>query len=202
MDIDSTATTKDRFLHAALKLFARAGYDQTTTSTLARDAGSSESQLIRHFGDKLGLLEALFNRAWIGINEGARKIVQENPSPRRAFEAILALVMEAFAGDPDMATVFLLEGRRIRRGSQNVLITHGYREFTQTLEKLIERGQESGAFVRDIHGPALTSALMSAGEGMLRDRLIARRSGQPQPFDVQDVRRTFSLLLDGISARA
>ena len=44
------------------------GYEQTATSAIARAAGTSESQLMRYFGGKVGLLEALFDEAWADLN--------------------------------------------------------------------------------------------------------------------------------------
>ena len=38
------------------------------TASIAREAGSSESQLIRYFGGKAGLLEAIFNESWTALN--------------------------------------------------------------------------------------------------------------------------------------
>ena len=56
---DNTQTSRSRLLNAGKSLFARNGYEQTSTAAIAREAGSSESQLIRYFGGKAGLLEDL-----------------------------------------------------------------------------------------------------------------------------------------------
>ena len=52
--------SRARLLAAGKSLFARLGYEFTSTATIARDAGTSESQLIRYFGSKAGLLETIF----------------------------------------------------------------------------------------------------------------------------------------------
>src|SRR5688572_7518797 len=51
------ASSHDRILAAAKHLFATRGYESSSTVAIARAAGTSESQLMKHFGSKEGLLE-------------------------------------------------------------------------------------------------------------------------------------------------
>src|SRR5690242_21901453 len=60
----STVSSHDRILMAAKRLFASRGYENTSTVAIARQAGTSESQLMKHFGSKEGLLEAVFDEGW------------------------------------------------------------------------------------------------------------------------------------------
>ena len=50
---------QERILKAALKLFAEQGYDSTSTSKVAKEAGVSEGLIFRHFSNKEGLLNAV-----------------------------------------------------------------------------------------------------------------------------------------------
>jgi len=74
MELDSTLTSRGRLLLSGKTLFARNGYEQTSTSAIAREAGSSESQLVRYFSGKSGLLEAIFNESWKPLNETIGKL--------------------------------------------------------------------------------------------------------------------------------
>ena len=56
--------SRTRLLLSARKLFAESGYESTSTASIARMAGTSESQLIKHFGGKAGLLDAIFVDGW------------------------------------------------------------------------------------------------------------------------------------------
>src|ERR687898_40350 len=69
-------SSRDRLLKAAKRLFAAQGYEQTATSAIARAAGTSESQLMRYFGGKAGLLEALFDEAWVDLNTRVDRVLQ------------------------------------------------------------------------------------------------------------------------------
>ena len=50
--------TRQRIIQAALTLFGRVGYAQTTTRAIAKEAGVNEVTLFRHFGTKMNLLSA------------------------------------------------------------------------------------------------------------------------------------------------
>src|SRR5688500_5416724 len=120
-DGDSTQTSRMRLLNAGKSLFARNGYEQTATSAIARESGSSESQLIRYFGGKAGLLEAIFNEAWSGLNESVQLHIAEAAHGRDAIIRILSLMIQAFSRDHDIAFLFLFEGRRMRGGTHEVV---------------------------------------------------------------------------------
>jgi AcrR family transcriptional regulator len=61
------AETQTRILKAARKLFARRGYDGTTTRDLAQEAGVAEGTLFRHFETKKAILVAVATQGWIEI---------------------------------------------------------------------------------------------------------------------------------------
>ena len=188
-----------RLLNAGKTLFARNGYEQTSTATIARESGSSESQLIRYFGGKAGLLEAIFNHSWSSLNEIVHERLAESEHGREAIIRLLTLMAEAFSRDHDIAFLFLFEGRRIRGGTQAVVLSKGYHEFLKVIDALIERGQADGSFRTDIDARVLASAMLGCAEGMIRDRLIAERSNEPHPYDDAIVLRTFTAMVNGLA---
>jgi len=58
---------QEKILQAALELFAKEGYNATSTSKVAKHAGVSEGLIFRHFENKEGLLQAI-------LEEGERRI--------------------------------------------------------------------------------------------------------------------------------
>ena len=73
------ASSRDRVREAAKTLFAERGYESTSTAAICRLAGTSQSQLIKHFNNKLGLLEAVFEFAWEQINPAIRLAIEKIP---------------------------------------------------------------------------------------------------------------------------
>ncbi|WP_373542241.1 TetR/AcrR family transcriptional regulator [Chamaesiphon sp.] len=60
-------STHDKILKAAQKLFARNGYDGTTTKELAEKAGIAEGTLFRHFTNKKAILVEVATNGWIEL---------------------------------------------------------------------------------------------------------------------------------------
>ncbi|MDQ6799466.1 MAG: TetR/AcrR family transcriptional regulator [Acidobacteriota bacterium] len=195
----TTTASRERLLHAAKTLFARLGYEQTSTAAIAREAGSSESQLIRYFGGKAGLLETIFNESWATVIARVSSEIPPAAPARDCILGILGTTIEAFGGDHDIAMLFLFEGRRIR-GSE-VTLSRGFVQFYQLVQSVIRRGQEDGSFRSDLDPTVLSAALLGSAEGMIRDRLLLERRGMPTPFDDISVRNTFVAIIDGIAGK-
>src|ERR1700682_2483501 len=111
-DPDSTHTSRTRLLDAGKLLFARHGFEQTSPAILAKEAGTSESQLVRYFKSKAGLLEAIFNECWQGLNGRIQSVVVAAADAREALASVLHCVTEAFGHAADLAYLLLFEGRR------------------------------------------------------------------------------------------
>jgi AcrR family transcriptional regulator len=196
---DSEKTSRERLLSAGKTLFGRLGYEQTSTAAIARAAGTSESQLVRYFGGKSGLLEAIFNQAWEGLNDEIRRHIAESEHGREAILRILGLVQEAFSRDHDMAFLFMFEGRRVR--GNDVALSKGFLKFYELLRELIGRGQRDGSFRDDISADVLASALLGAGEGMMRDRMIGQRVGSTVVYEDEAIRSIFEAIVNGLAAK-
>jgi AcrR family transcriptional regulator len=63
----SELAIEERILNAAQRLFARRGFERTTTRELARAAGVAEGTLFRHFETKKAILVAVATRGWIEL---------------------------------------------------------------------------------------------------------------------------------------
>jgi len=59
--------TRSKILQSAQKLFARQGFDGTTTKDLANDAGVAEGTLFRYFTNKKAILVEVATQGWIKI---------------------------------------------------------------------------------------------------------------------------------------
>lgn len=198
-DADSTQTSRMRLLNAGKTLFAKNGYEQTSTAAIAREAGSSESQLIRYFAGKAGLLEAIFNESWMALNAVVETKIDSVVHGRDGIIRILGLMIQAFSRDHDIAFLFLFEGRRMRAGGHEVLVSKGFGKFMEVISLLIARGREDGSFRTDIDPVVLCSAMLGCAEGMIRDRVLAERNNQPNPFDDEVIVRTFTAMVNGLA---
>lgn len=200
-DPDSTQTSRMRLIEAGKALFARLGFEQTSTAAIAREAGTSESQLVRYYHSKVGLLEAIFNENWRELNRTIQGVVVAATDAREALAGVMECITEAFGRDPALAYLMLFEGRRIRGATSEVILSKGFVEFDNLLHVLIHRGKRDGTFRTDLNDKALASALLGAAEAMIRDRLLAQRAGNPLPFTDHEIRAIFFVLLDGLQTK-
>jgi len=180
-------------------LFSRNGYESTSTAAIAREAGSSESQLIRYFGGKAGLLEAIFNDGWTVLADEVTRQVAESRHGRDAILRILGLMIDNFSRDHDIAFLFLFEGRRMRGSTHEVVLSKGYVQFQELVLSLIRKGQEDGSFRDDCPPALLESAMLGCAEGMLRERVLAERQGRPMSGDDGQIRATFAAMVNGLA---
>ena len=198
-DPDGTLSSRSRFIAAARELFLKHGYDGTSTAQIAREAGSAETQMVRLFGGKAGLLEAVFNESWRPLNEKLQAIVSNAQSGREAILKVLSAMIAALGNDPSLAFLMLLEERRVRGDGREIAISRGLAEFSNLVESLIVRGQHDGSLAPSLDHGALRSALMGAAEGMIRDRAIARREGRSDSFSRASIRTVFEFMIGGVA---
>lgn len=195
-----TGSSRDRLREAAKTLFAERGYETTSTAAIARLAGTSQSQLIKHFTNKEGLLEAIFDHAWQQINPAVQMATQAIEDPREKLRIMLEMVMNYMEKDRAQRALFLLEGRRIRGSSHVVAFVPGFREFIRTLDGILGDMAENGQLAPGVHPQAVRSALMGALESLLRDQLLAKTSKFPASYTDEDIRTVFSRLMNSCLA--
>lgn len=197
---DNTQTSRMRLLNAGKMLFAKNGYENTSTAAIAREAGSSESQLIRYFGGKAGLLEAVFNDSWTALNAVVDDYLADAQHGREAILRLLTLMVQAFNRDHDIAFLFLFEGRRTRPGSPEVHLSKGFTQFMTVVDAQIQRGRDDGSFRKDLDPRVLASAILGSAEGMVRDRIMSERSGEAtNPFTDENVASAFAAIVNGLA---
>jgi AcrR family transcriptional regulator len=189
-------SSHDRILQAGRALFAEDGYENTTTSAIARRAGTSESQLIKHFSSKEGLLEGIFDQAWQRMAQGVQSAQRKEAPPLERLRALTELMIAALESDKQMRTLMLLEGRRIRKHGHMVMMTRGFQQVLEVLDGILRELQYSGKLRPDLHPEAVRSALIGAFEGLLRDQLLAERADFPAHYDGTELRTAFRAVLE------
>ncbi len=188
-----TSSSERRLLEAGKRLFAAQGYENTTTSAIARAAGTSESQLVKYFGGKEGLLQRIFEEGWIqlGFVYAAASV---STTPLDALRVIFELLIKMLTQDREMRDLLLFEGRRIRGKNSEVLVTNGYRRLQNEVMQIVERVLKGTTLEQKISAHAVTSGLIGMLESMLRDQAMSeRQTGKSVPTS-EEVRTMFHLL--------
>lgn len=189
-------SSHDRILLSARALFSSQGYEHATTSAIARMAGTSESQLIKHFSSKEGLLAAIFEQSWQRFAKGLANELPKCETPRDKLLALFEQIIAALEKDMDLGTLMLLEGRRIRKHGSMVALTDGFLEMISTVDRLLGEMRDGGQLRPDLDLQAVRSAMIGAYEGMLRDQILAGRGNYPADYGPEDLRKILRLVLD------
>jgi len=194
-------SSRERLREAAKTLFAERGYESTSTAAICRQAGTSQSQLIKHFTNKQGLLEAIFEYAWEQVNPAIRLATESTPTPKDKLRILTDMVLSFLEKDRALRTLFLLEGRRIRGDGHMVVLVPGFLEFIKIMDGILKEIAARGELVSTIHPQAVRSGLIGAVEGLLRDQLLAKPSHFPASYSDAHIRTIFTTFLSGCFAK-
>lgn len=195
------ASSHDRILAAAKRLFASQGYEATSTMAIARLAGTSESQMMKHFGSKEGLLEAILDEGWKSMG-GLLKEVIAMPDGAPKLIAMLGVVLKTLGEDPDLKELYLLEGRRIRREGRHVVLSPGYIDFVKMVDDVLKKMAVAGQLKPGISSDAVRSGIMGMAEGMMRDQVLARRRGEfSADYTDDDFKAVYAACLEGMTVQ-
>lgn len=92
---------------AAARLFARRGYEATSTREIVEEAGVAKPTLYYHFGSKEGLAKALLVDPLAELVERLGEILAEGADPALTLERILEAHFSYCRADPDRSRFFL-----------------------------------------------------------------------------------------------
>ncbi|PPS45137.1 TetR/AcrR family transcriptional regulator [Chroococcidiopsis sp. TS-821] len=106
----SEESSRDRILKAAQRLFARQGYDGTTTRDLAVAAGVAEGTLFRHFANKKAILIEIATQGWVEILTDLLTELSEMGS-YKAVAQVMQRRMWNFHKNADMMRVCFMEAQ-------------------------------------------------------------------------------------------
>ena len=130
----TTESTKDRILDAAERLFAEQGFDGTSLREVTGAAGVNLAAVHYHFGGKVQLFQAVFERRVGGINRERIRLLdaaeqaagKEGPDLETVLEALFGPALRA-AGEKDegYARFTQLVGRAHSAAGEHILAIKG-----------------------------------------------------------------------------
>ena len=187
-------SSHDRILMAAKRLFARNGYENTSTVAISREAGTSESQMMKHFGSKQGLLVAIFDRGWMAIAERVQ-MAQKSASPSERLFGVLESIAIELDNDFDLKEIMLLEAWRVRKDNRDVLLSQGFHRFADVVDGILAEMRDQGQIRSDVNLQAVRAAYIGMTEGLLREQVVAKRSEFIANYNFDDVRKVLEVLV-------
>ena len=136
--------TRTRILQAALRLFAKRGYDGTTTKDLAKSAGVAEGTLFRHFTSKKAILIEVATAGWVDILTDLLTELSEMGS-YKAVSQVMRRRMLNIRQNGDLMRVCFVEAQyhpELKESIQTEVIN----KMTDVAEAFFETAMEKGIY--------------------------------------------------------
>jgi TetR/AcrR family transcriptional regulator len=195
----SAADRRQQILDAALALFARRGFQGTTTRQIADAARVNEAIIFRHFPSKEDLYWAVLQRECEndgGIGTVRQELQASSSHVREVFTRMARQILERRSRDATLSRLLLFSGLESHRLSRRFFRTY-MAEYFQELASHIRTGIEAGRF------RAVDPMLAARGfVGMIVYHAWVQElfaSGDGQSFDNTEVARSLTdIWLSGI----
>ncbi|WP_165075422.1 TetR/AcrR family transcriptional regulator [Paludisphaera rhizosphaerae] len=95
---------------AAARLFARQGFEATSTREIVEEAGVAKPTLYYHFGSKEGLAKTILVEPISELSARLKAVIDGEPDPVRVLERVLEAHFDFCREDPDRSRFFFAVG--------------------------------------------------------------------------------------------
>src|SRR6185312_15461032 len=155
---------RELILQAAVRVFARQGYEASPVGDVAREAGVAYGLVYHYFGSKDAVLEAVFREQWGRLLAAVALAEETGETAPEQLGLVVKIVLRTWRDDPDLVRLLV---REITRSPH---IDDELDEIGQafaSLERIIRRGQEEGTFRSDVEPRVAAFMLYGALEEVL-----------------------------------
>jgi AcrR family transcriptional regulator len=132
-------------LDAAVRVFARQGFNQCRVSDIADEAGVAYGLVYHYFRSKDEVLDTLFLERWNVLLDVIRDLDGRDVAPRDKLYAIASFIVDSYRHDPELMKVIIVE---VTRAANSFGQTHlvKIREAYGLIAEIVAKAQEQGAF--------------------------------------------------------
>ena len=159
-------------LDAAVRVFARRGFNQCRVADIADEAGVAYGLLYHYFRSKDQVLSTLFEERWNVLVEVIEEVdVQPVPAAEK-LRTVAGFIFESYRHDPDLMKVIIVE---VTRAANSFGRTHlpEIRLAYDGIARIVAGGIRSGEF-RDVVTPSFAAmAFYGAVEQVLTGWIFA-----------------------------
>jgi TetR/AcrR family transcriptional regulator len=158
------AATRARILDAAIEEFAARGLQEVRIEDVALRARANRRMIYYYFGSKDGLYLAALEQVYATLAEEERKIDVENLHPVQAITELVRLKIDHYSEHPHYIAFLNMENlhkaRYLRRSRR---IEEFKAPLGEIIARVLERGQRSGLFRKDVDSVDLYISICALG---------------------------------------
>src|SRR5262245_49089398 len=156
---------REQLIEVATKLFARSGYDATTTAAIAYAAGVTEPILYRHFKSKQELFVAIVRDVSRATMDGWNALIANVNDPAEKIRRVCDAIPDHIKRYGDHYHV--LHGALSTSRDKKVIavMKEHYREIEEFFSRIVAEGQKAGTFHRTLNPKAIAWQFITTGIG-------------------------------------
>ncbi len=139
-----------QILEAAVKVFARQGFYQSTIAQIAKEAGVADGTIYLYFKNKDDILVQFFSYRTKQVFESFRDEVDRAETSADKLRNLIRRHLAEFQRDRDGAVVYQVETHQSSRLAENQIreMSQMYRDL---ISKIVEQGQQEGTIRKDLY---------------------------------------------------
>jgi TetR/AcrR family fatty acid metabolism transcriptional regulator len=139
-----------RILEAAVKIFARQGFRQSTVAQIAREAGVADGTIYLYFKNKDDILVQHFRFKIQQVFDRFREEVNRAETSVDKLRNLVRVHLAEFQRDPDMAVVYRVETHQNQRLAEEQIRAMS-KMYLDIIAEIVEQGQQEGFIRRDLY---------------------------------------------------
>jgi AcrR family transcriptional regulator len=193
---DRQADRRRQILAAAVKVFAHKGFHASRVGDIAEEAGIAYGLVYHYYESKEDLLETIFRTTWTEMLARIGEVEEAGVPAAEAVRQVTALLLRTWRRDPDLVRVL------VREVTRNQHVQREIEEITQAmeaLERIIERGQESGEFRTELDARLAAVVFYGALEEVLSGWVLGQLPDRDEDINRAE-QNVVAVLTGGLSA--
>jgi AcrR family transcriptional regulator len=163
--------TQAKIVAAAKAEFSKVGLGGARIDSIAEKAGVNKRMIYEYYKGKEQLFQVVLEDAWTDIRTAEAKLQLDHLSPVDAIRALMTFTWEYYLKHPEFMSLVNSENlHRARhvKNSQRFAELHG--GFIDMLQRILDRGVESGDFRPNVDSRQLHLTLAAIGYYYLNNR--------------------------------
>ncbi|MCY4461646.1 MAG: TetR/AcrR family transcriptional regulator [Albidovulum sp.] len=163
--------TRARILSAAKSEFAEHGLHGARVDEIARRSQANKRMIYHYFGNKEELFRTVIEAAYVEIRAAEQKLELDHMDPRDALEKLVRFTWAYYLENPEFITLVNSENlhhAKHLKGSETIKLVS--RRFVAMVQKILDRGAESGLFRAGIDPVQLNITIAAIGYYYLTNR--------------------------------
>ncbi|HQR38492.1 MAG TPA: TetR/AcrR family transcriptional regulator [Blastocatellia bacterium] len=184
-------------LRAAIQVFSRNGFFNSKVADIAREAGVADGTVYLYFKNKDHILVSIFEETMDEAISQGRDAIAGITDPAEKLKRIAGLHLDRMGTDRDLAIVFQVELRSSMKFMEQFSETR-VSEYLELIRSVIQDGQKTGAFRRDLDANIASKVFFGALDEMVTNWVLSRKAYDPR----STASTVLKLFFEGVSNNA